>query len=239
MDKAPANDVLNGGRGIVADTFTSPLVPFYQDIERVIRKYPYDPRRSQQLMEEAGYVKGPDGFFVGKDGAPIEVDMWISSGAKNERHLAVLSDNLRASGFNIRSNVLSAAYHRDAEARAKAPGLSIRGGGASLRSLENFSSKQVAAAENRWSGRNYGGWVNPAFDRAFTAFDQTPKPSERIRQVAEMNRLITEELPTIPHWWEPNITAHVSAVMGPGLTPARNPDGSGELTRIHEWEWRS
>ncbi|MPZ13903.1 MAG: hypothetical protein GEU73_05690 [Chloroflexi bacterium] len=238
FDRAPANEVLNGGRGIVADTFTSPLVPFYKDIERVITKYPYDPRRSQQLMETVGFTKGPDGLFVGRDGTPFAVDMQISSGPKNERQVAALSDSLRAAGFNVNPSIIPSAQHRDAEGRAKAPGLSIRGGGASLSSLQNFTSRLVASQENRWTGQNYGGWVSPAYDQAYIGFSQTPRFTDRVRHITEMNRLLTEELPAIFEWWEPNITAHVGSVIGQGLIATQNPDGSGELTRIHEWAWQ-
>lgn len=236
MDRSTANEVLNAGKGILADTYTSPLVPYYGQIERVIRTYPHDPQRAQQLMAEVGFTKGRDGLFVGKDGSLFQVEMWISSGAKNERQIAALADSLKGSGFSVKPHVIPAAAHRDAEGRATAPGLSIRGGGASIRGLRNFTSAQAAGPENRWTGQNYGGWVSPTYDRVFAAFSQAIEPSRRVAHVAEMNRLLTEELPAIFHWWEPNTTAHAAAVKGP--KPSQTPDGSVEVASIHQWEWR-
>ena len=60
-------------------------VDFYGEVDRVISKYPLDPRRTQQLLEEAGFTKGADGFFVGRDGVPLRLGVWSSSGTKRVR----------------------------------------------------------------------------------------------------------------------------------------------------------
>src|SRR4030095_11769953 len=58
IDPQLANEVLNRRKGIVTSTLTSPQVDFYSEIDRVIMKYPYDPRQSEALMAEAGFTKG-------------------------------------------------------------------------------------------------------------------------------------------------------------------------------------
>ena len=69
IDAQLANEVLNNNRGLVTASLTSPGIAYYNQIEPLLTRYPYDPRRSEQLMQEAGFVRGSDGFFVGADAA--------------------------------------------------------------------------------------------------------------------------------------------------------------------------
>ncbi|MPZ14206.1 MAG: hypothetical protein GEU73_07235, partial [Chloroflexi bacterium] len=42
IDVGAAVEALEQGKGVLSDTMTSPLVPFYAEIDRAIQKYPYD-----------------------------------------------------------------------------------------------------------------------------------------------------------------------------------------------------
>jgi len=158
-----------------------------------------------------------------------------SSGQKNEQENAVIVDSLRKSGFDTSRNVFSAAQLDDAEARAVVPGLSTRG--QPTKGRNQYTSAQVPAPNNRWRGDNRGGWSNPDYDRAFDLYSKTLDPTERIRHAAEMDRIFSLELPAIPHWLNPNITAHTSAIKGP--VPRYTPDAAQGVPRVWEWEWRS
>lgn len=235
IDPELANDALNGGKGIVTSTLTSPRVDFYSEIERVITKYPYDPRRTQQLMEEAGFAKGQDGFFAGRDGSPFRIGVWSSSGTKNEQENAVIADTLRKAGIDASRNVFSAAQLADAQARTLIPGLSTRG--QATKPLEAYSSTQIPRPENRWTGDNRAGWASADYDRAFDVFTRSLDRAERNRQIAEMERLFTEALPAVPHWFNPSVTAHVGNLAGP--VARQTPDSPTAIFHIHKWEWRS
>ncbi len=235
IDPELANDALNGGKGIVTSTLSSPRVDFYSEIERVITRYPYDPRRTQQLMEEAGFVKGQDGFFAARDGAPFRLGVWSSSGTKNEQENAVIADTLRKAGIDANRNVFSAAQLADAQARTLIPGLSTRG--QATKPLDAYTTAQIPRPENRWTGENRAGWASADYDRAFDAFSRSLDRTERIRQTAEMERLFTENLPAVPHWFNPSVTAYVGNLKGP--VARQTPDSPTAMFHIHQWEWRS
>jgi len=233
VDPQLANDVLNSGKGIVTSSLTSPRVDFYPEIDRVISKYPYDVRRVQQLMEEAGYTKGQDGFFVGANGTPFRISIWSSSGAKNEQENAVIVDTLRKSGFDANRQVFSAAQLADAQARALIPGLSTRG--QATKPLEAYTSDQIPRPEVRWAGENRGGWASADYDHTFDAFSRALDVNERHRLNAELERIFTENLPAIPHWYNPSVTANVASLKGP--VARQTPDSPTAIHKIHEWEW--
>jgi peptide/nickel transport system substrate-binding protein len=235
VDAALVNEVLNAGKGVITPTLTSPQVVYYSEIERAVMKYPHDDRRAQQLMEEAGFVRGQDGFFVGRDGAPFRLPVWSSSGTKNEQENAVIVDSLRKAGIEANRQVFSAAQLADSQARAVTPGISTRG--QASKPLKDYTTEQIPRSENRWAGENRGGWFSPGYDRAYEAFSRALDPNERIRQIAEMEQLFTQELPGIPHWFNPSVTAHVGALKGP--VARLTPDVPSGILRVHEWEWRS
>jgi len=52
-----------------------------------------------------------------------------------------------------------------------------------------------------------------------------------------MERIITEQLPIVPNYFEASVTAALSSVEGP--LPSQNPDAGPELAAIYRWSWRS
>jgi hypothetical protein len=52
-----------------------------------------------------------------------------------------------------------------------------------------------------------------------------------------MERVFSENVGAIPHFYGVSVTAHVAALTGPVRTA--NPDGGGGMLKVHEWEWRS
>jgi peptide/nickel transport system substrate-binding protein len=226
LDKLLAVEVLTAGKALPTYTLTHPLVPDYAQIEQAIQKHVYDPRRVQQLMDEAGYTRGADGLFAGRDGQGVRLTIASSAGSKNEH-------SLRRSGFDASQRILPAAQIADPETRALLPGVQIRGGG--YRHLI-YTSEQIPRPENRWRGDNRGGWSNAAYDRAFDAYSTTLDHAQRTQHLAELERVLTDDVPVIPLFYNAETNAHVGALQGPVVR--RTPDTSGTFLRVHEWSWR-
>jgi peptide/nickel transport system substrate-binding protein len=234
IDSALAVDVLTAGKSVPTYTLTSPRVPYYGEIDKVITKHPYDARRVQQYMEEAGYTKGSDGFFAGPDGHQFQFSVASSAGVKNESEAATYVDSLRKTGLAASQRILPAALIADPEQRALLPGLQIRGVG---HQVVNYTSDQIPSASNRWRGENRGGWNSPAYDRAFSSLNSTLAEQERIGYLAQMEKILTEEVPVIPHYFGAEVNAHVGALKGPIARQA--PVTSGAFLYVHQWEWQS
>ncbi len=234
IDSPLAVEVLTAGKSVPTYTLTSPRVPYYAEIEKVIQKHPYDPRLVQQLMEQAGYVKGSDGFFTSRDGQQVQFSVASSAGAKNETEAATYVDSLRKAGFAATQRVLPAAQIADPETRALLPGLQVRGAGYQL---VTYTSDQIPSASNRWRGENRGGWSNPEYDRWFQVYTSTLADADRINAIAQMERVLTEEVPVIPHYFGAEVNAHVAGLQGPVARQA--PTTSGAFLYVHTWEWKS
>ncbi len=82
IDRAALNQVLHGDLGLVADSFYAPNDKYYPMVKDVMPQYPYDPRRAQQLFEQAGWTKGSDGVYVHQ-----------ASGERFDIHLLLFPDH--------------------------------------------------------------------------------------------------------------------------------------------------
>jgi ABC-type transport system substrate-binding protein len=111
----------------------------------------------------------------------------------------------------------------------------VWGGGGDLQGLESFTTNQVAGPANRWKGQNYGAWSNPEYDQLYTSYMQTLTMPDRIQQIADMNRILTRDLPWIPYWYQPLVTAYVGGLKGP--IARETPDAPNGMLNIHTWSW--
>jgi peptide/nickel transport system substrate-binding protein len=234
MDREAAFESSTGGKGVLMESLSPPTKPYYPDIDRVIAKYPYDPSRTRQLLSEAGIVRSAGGAFAGPAGEPFKVEVATDGGATNERENSIFVDSLKRAGVDASSRVVPVAQLRDTQARALLPGLST--GGMPQNRLDQFTSANIPRPENRWQGNNRGGWSSAEYDRLWQLYSTTITPSDRLPLIAQMEKLFTEEVAAIPHFYSVVATGHVAALTGP-VAPM-TPDAGRGILNVHRWEWR-
>jgi ABC-type transport system substrate-binding protein len=204
---------------------------YFPEVDRVISKYPYDPRRTEQLMNEAGLAKDSEGLFS-RGGERFRPDYWITAGTQSERAAAIIAEGMRRAGIDVQPFVLSVAAGRDNEVRATFPGMTQVGMGARPASIENFLSTQVGTSATRWRGNNRGGWVNPEVDRLWDAYNSMLDRSERDRRLVEIAKIVSEELPIFTMYPNIRVRAFTANLTGPEIGSA--------LTlpqwNVHEWD---
>lgn len=236
MDRDLLNQTLLGGQGMVADTPISPLVAYYPAIERAITTYPYDLRRTEQLLLEAGLARRPNGLFAHPNGEAFKPGLWTLSGAQNEAELAILVDGFRRAGVEVSPYVIPAAQISDRRVRSTFPALSSTSGGGGEGGLVGLRSAPPGPENQGLGGGGRGGWANSEFDRLVDGFNRTLDRAERTQQVVDMARIYSEQLPKLPHYFNVRVTAHVAALKGPLLSTT--PDAGSESWNAHQWEWR-
>ncbi len=237
IDKQALSDGLFEGQALVADRFLSPDIPYRGEADRAVTTYPYDPRRSEQLMQEVGYAKDRDGMFVSARGERFNSQVWQLSGAQYEREVAIFVDTWQRAGFDVDAFMLSPAQLRDGRLRASFPGLYIvQGGGSTEARLDFMTAALTPTAANRYNGNNRGGWLSPAYERLWSELNTTLDRTQRNAQAIEMLKLLSDELPAIPTYFNIAPAAHLAMLTGPEM-PARVPDPLINWN-IHEWDWR-
>jgi len=235
LDRQAINDGVFNGRGIMIETLVPPNASFFSELERTIMRYPYDPRRSEQLMNEVGFTKDREGFFADTSGARFVLDFERNMESDRQRMQLIMIDTWQRAGFQVRAATIPVGA--PPEHRATFPGL--QGTGSATET--SFYSGQIATAQNRWTGSNNGGFSNAEYDRLYDGFNSTLDPSERTRQFIQLQRIFTEHLPMFITHFALNTWAVGSSLRGPkseakaigDLTP-----GTERYFNIHEWEWK-
>src|SRR5581483_10770792 len=74
VDRKTIAEVLTQGIAPIADSWIPPDHALRKDVESAIPQFPYDPARARQLLEEVGWVPGPDGVLVhSQTGEPFDL----------------------------------------------------------------------------------------------------------------------------------------------------------------------
>jgi peptide/nickel transport system substrate-binding protein len=234
LDKQGIVDGLFDGEIPASDQFLPRNIPYFAELDRGIVKYPYDLRRTEELMAEVGYRKGGDGAFAGPSGERFSFEHWVIAGSQNERQSAIMADGWRRAGYEVREGTIPAAQSTNGEVRATFPALSSVATGGGEPGLNFLASAQIPSPANRWRGNNRGGWYSAEYDRLWDSFQTTLDRGERNRIAVQMMRLATEEVAMLFVFHSPNVTAHWGSLRGPEIG---TPDTLVNWN-IHEWELR-
>ncbi len=236
IDRKDVADAMLQGEGMPADTIVPPTASLYEPVSRVARTYPYDLRRTEQLMGEVGYVKGPDGFYTSPTFGTFSPEVLGIAEGDEGRETTIVADLLRRVSVDARLRLVPTVIMEDNdEMKATYPAFRTNqtSPNASL-SAERMLGSRAAAPANRWSGTNKMGWSNAEHDRLFDAWSKALDRDERNSILMQIARVTSEELPYIPLYFAPDVLAHSADIVGPktrGLQTTRH-------ANVYEWSWR-
>ena len=170
----------------------------------------HDPARAQALLEAAG-------FPAGADGVRLTLTLKISTDETTRLLAAVLQQQMRAAG--IRLNIRSAefgTFYAD-----------VTHGAFQMYVLKWVGSNEdpdifrymYSSASFPPKGANRGHYVNPQIDALLAAAAaETGAPDEvqarRRREYAEVEKILAEELPSVPLWFPENEVVHTTRLVG-------------------------
>ncbi len=212
------------------DTIALPSEPFSDALDRVLAKYPYDLRRTDELMLEAGFVKGSDGFYASSERGRFAPEVFgLSEGQDGEEATAV-ADYFKRAGIDARLRLVTAIQLQNSdEMKASFPAWRDAYGLSPNRLL----GYNIATPENRWSGTNKYGYNNAAFDRLFDQRNQALERGQRNQLNVQLHKMLGDELPFLPLFYDLTVVAHAGELQDP-QGPARE---TTYFRNLHEWRW--
>ncbi|HZT06858.1 MAG TPA: peptide ABC transporter substrate-binding protein [Chloroflexota bacterium] len=231
IDRQALNDALFENQGLMAESFVPPGLPYYDDVQRAITRYPFDPTRTEQLMNEAGYSKDASGTFVSASGERFRPTVQTDSGAQFDREMSIIQDGWARIGIDIQPVLLAAVQVRNNEVRNTFPDLYITSTGVYESALNIFYSGEIGTAANRWAGNDRNGWVNPEVDRLWQAFNSTLDRSQRNQDIVSMMKIISDEVPSLPLYFNISPIGFVASLKG----PAAGTTETLEFWNVAEW----
>ncbi len=105
----------------------------------------------------------------------------------------------------------------------------------SLTATQNLVTSQIGAERTSWRGRNYGGYSNPAYDTLYDRFATTLEPAARDGLVAEIMKVLADEVPLIPIYYYGTAVVAKKGLSGPGMITALQ---TASAWNIETWELR-
>jgi peptide/nickel transport system substrate-binding protein len=202
IDRQAIAEAMTQGRSPIADSWMPPNEGLRPHVENAIPQYPYDPTRALARLEEAGWVRGSDGVLANRQtGERFSAELWTSPGTGVEKESYIIADGVKVVGMQLGVYVIPPARAQDRELQAKVPFAILSDPRWELLWEELLHSSGIPTEANRWSGRNRGGYNNPAYDAIVDRLKVTIEPSQRI----ELHRQLLQEgmgdVATIPLYW--------------------------------------
>jgi peptide/nickel transport system substrate-binding protein len=215
IDRDALNVGLFNGDGGITEVFITKTFPAFAELDRTISKHAFDPRRTEQLLGELGYTKGADGFFA-RGGERLTIDFRQEAGDQTQREMSIITDSWRTVGIDSTVSQITSTQLRDLEYRASFTGVYSGGTSAAARGgINAVTTYRTPPGGVTLGTGNYAGWSNPTYDRIYDAFLTTLDQNERNRQVIQMVKLLTDELPVTVLLFNYNVSAFSSALRGP------------------------
>lgn len=209
IDRQALTEVMTQGLAPVAEAWFRPSQTIWQDVESSIPRYPYSPGRSQQLLTEAGWVRGGDGVLVHTSGERFEQSVWTQATTMGgERMISIIADYWKAVGVQPSLETIPVSRQGDREFEATLPGPHTIGGNADQLPTSRLNSRYTAGPVNRWNEKNKGGYLNARFDAFSDRLQVTIDPRERTTIHRELLQEGLGDVAVMLFYWQivPTIT---------------------------------
>jgi peptide/nickel transport system substrate-binding protein len=234
LDRQVVTETIHHGFTEVAHMYIARTNPAYETADRAIRKYPYDPRRAQELLAAAGWTRGGDGMLVNASGERFDLGVQVTEGAQTVRESQVYMDHWRQVGINSEIEILTRANQNDAELRSRFPGVAMSNANGTPASMQRWAIPQIATAANRWVGNNRGAYVNEEATRLAADYYTILDLQKRIEAHSRFLSIIAEELPSMPLYTLADVSSVAAGLRA--VVPAA--PGEGWLVEnAHVWYW--
>jgi peptide/nickel transport system substrate-binding protein len=193
IDKQQIVDVVRGGNGAVGTTFIPPATGLWHNSD--IQTEGYDPALANQMLDELGYLRGPDGIRVA-NGHPMEYDVLLPNDVEGiEREFQIIQANLEEVGvrLNARLEDSTAVWNEMTENDYKDWDLAIW----YWVPLIDPDFMLAALTTDQWFGWSDTAYTNPEYDALYSKQKRTLDVEERRKIVWEMQQIVFDDKPYI------------------------------------------
>ena len=196
----------------------------------------YDPEGAAQILTDAGWTQGGDGFWADPEGNVPEVKWIVNSGnARRESTQALMIPELAAAGFKVVTDNCDAACYFQQRLPALDYDMAMYINTASPDPTVTgiMACDSVPSEENGNQGQNSTGWCNEEASALMLESDQNVDEATRIDQIHQIAQYLADDAVMLPLYQFPNIAAwRTDKLSGPIDTDAANYTAFQNV-----WEW--
>jgi peptide/nickel transport system substrate-binding protein len=234
VDRKSVEDHIYGRTGIATGNFLN-------NPERFISKntkWEFNVDKASELLEAAGWKKGPDGIRA-KDGKKLKFVYQTSINTPRQKNQAIVKQACQKAGIDLELKSVTASvffssdvanpdtyskFYCDIQMYTTTmtqPDAEVF--------MNQFTSWEVATKENKWQGRNITRWRSEEYDKAFRAAEGELDPVKRAAHFIRMNDLACGDQAVIPVVYRPRVSA-ISSKLKADIS-----GWDGDLGHLSSW----
>ncbi len=217
IDRAAISRRLFAGRQPVADSFVSPLDwVFTTDVPR----YPFEPARARELLDEAGWHGTEGSIRRNAQGDKLTLTLSSTSGNRSREMVEeVLQSEWRQIGVEVHIKNQPARVLFGDTIRHRKFQMALFGWASAPENVPRsiLRSDEIPTHANNYAGQNYTGFVNAEADRLVDAIEIELDRDRRAQLWHELEALYARELPVLPLFFRAD--AYILPKWLKGVTP--------------------
>ena len=212
VDRKSVEDHIYGRTGVATGNFLN-------NPERVRSKgttWEFNVEKASQLLETAGWKKGPDGIRA-KDGKKLKFVYQTSINTPRQKTQAIVKQACQKAGIDVELKSVTASVFFSSDVANPDTYTKfycdIQMYTTTMTQpdpetfMNQFTSWEVATKENKWQGRNITRWTSEEYDKAFRAAEGELDPIKRSALFIRMNDLACQNQVVIPVVYRPRVAA--------------------------------
>jgi peptide/nickel transport system substrate-binding protein len=224
------------GQSAISDSLVPPISPLFNPDTT---KYPYSPDQARQLLDGAGWTVGSDGIRV-KDGQRLSLKYQSTTAGIRKKTMPLVKDQLAKIGVEVNIDQVPAQTYFGSTGPLRRGTLEL-GEYASVGSLDAgvdmvtlYLGKFIPTEANNFGGQNFPRYKSQVADTLINQQANTLVPGTRKAAMDALQLLLAEDLPTIPLYFRPNVTAASNKLANWKPEFASN----GYTWNVWEWDLR-
>jgi len=231
LDRKTLTKTVFAGKQAVANSFVEPQDAGFTDD---VPKYPFDPAKAKQLLEDAGWHVQADGSRKNAAGQTLSFELTTTAGNQSRELVEqVLQSQWKAIGVDIRIHNEPARVLFGETLKHRHFDLAMY---AWMTAPENsprsiFRSNEVPDTANNFSGENVSDYKNPEMDHIIDTLEVELDPDKRKVLWTEAQQLYATDLPSLPLYFRSD------AFILPKWLTGVHPTGNQYPTTLWVTDW--
>ena len=225
------------GQSSVADSWIPPISQFFNPDTP---KYGFDPDQARAILDSDGWTVGSDGIRVNSSGQRLSFKYQSTTAGIRKKTMPLVKDELAAVGIEVNIDQVPAQTYfgkngplvqgtfelgEYADVGSQDSGVDV---------VTKFGSKFIPTPDNNFSGQNFARYSNGTADQLINSQITTLVPSARLNSMLPLQLLLADDLPLLPLYFRPNVTAASNRLVNWKPEFASN----GYTWNVWEWDLR-
>ena len=218
LDRQTIVSELFDNRQKLANASVHPLDRFYDDH---IMHYPYDRKRAETLLSQAGWDYGADGFRH-KNGQKLSFNLYTTAGNKTREIVAqAIQSDWRMIGVDLKiktqpPRILFGKTLRERDFKGVAMFAYLSAPNSVPKTT--LHSDMIPQKDNGYAGQNFTGYENQEMDQIINELETTCTASPRMALWSRLQNLYADDLPALPLFFRSE--AYIIPKNLKGVTPS-------------------